>query len=290
MNAKTTIEKPAGKSHALGARRMAAVADILKQIDDLLLDSRLTTEQAAAAPTTFEFINSLDGPATGPLGAYGVRAKKFPAAIFSRFDPEAPAQNPMIKPDYGTIIPFRPETLAAIIEAATPFVENAAILDEDDLATLRKIQTKFTSVGQELQKYSNTAANTEFQQQKNRRVAEALETGALPDKSVRTFESIYTEFNANRAALTEVQLQLSHQAYPLVLKAYRRVFELVRGQMARLEATERELAAAFRIPWAPSYLWKSCAAIQIRLHPSRIADAASQANNPQVLLEGILKL
>jgi hypothetical protein len=277
-------------SQNIGQRRKSSVADILAQIDRVLQNFQLQEDVESSAPVTVAFNRELDGPATGPVGNYGERVKKFPSQIFSRFDPEQTIYGNVHRHDFGTLIPFRPETLAALIASAAGHMESTEILTAEEIATLRDLQKKFSAISPQFAKWSNLAAADEFHNQSRRREAETLIAGALPSACIRTHESIITEFSANRKALLELQLEFSHQAYPLVLKAYGKTFEIVRRMMAYFESSERETAKTFHIPWTPSYLWKACAGIQIRLHPSRLADNVPDQISPRSLLVGIIEL
>jgi hypothetical protein len=274
----------------LGQRRNSSVADILTQIDRALQSFALAEDAGSSAPTTVAFIRELDSPATGPRGIFGERMKQFPPQIFSRFDPEEMILGYPHRHDFGKLTPFRPETLAALIASSAAHMESTEILTTEQIATLRDLQKKFSDISPQLAKFSNLAASAEFHNQSARRVSETLQKGELPSAPIRTHESIILEFSSNRRSLNELQLQLSHQAYPLVLKAYGKTFEIIRAQMARLEAGERDIAAAFHIPWAPSYLWRACASIQMRLHPARLADNVEDQISPRSMLEGLIKL
>lgn len=274
----------------IGDRRNSSVADILTQIDRAIQNFALAEDSESSAPTTVLFCQALDGPATGPRGIFGERMKIFPPQIFSRYDPEEKILGYPHRHDFGRLIYTSPETLAAVIASATAHMESTEILTTKEIATLRDLQKKFSAISPQFAKFSNQAAAEEFHQQSLRRTADTLKTGALPAALIRTHESITGEFTINRKALLELQLEISHQAYPLVLRAYKKTFEILRVTMARLEEGERESAAGFKIPWNPSWLWKACAGIQTRRHPSLLVDNVSEPVSPRSLLEGIIKL
>lgn len=287
-NPATTANEPAPES--LGNRRKAAIADIIIQIDLLLSGSTLTAAEAEAAPTTFAFICALDGPATGPRSAFGVRVKQFPPQIFSRYDPEEKILGYPHRHDFGRLVFTGPETLAALIASAASQMGSTEILTIEEIAILRDLQAKFSAISPQFAKFSNQASAEEFHQQKQRLIANTLKTGALPAALIRTHESISGEFTTARNALLELQLLISHQAYPLVLKAYAKTFKIIRRMMVYFEESERLLAADFCLPWQPSWLWKACAGIQCRRHPSLLADNVGDPVSPSSLLEGIVKL
>lgn len=159
------------------------------------------------------------------------------------------------------------------------------------MTTLQSIQAKVDEATAQLPKFAATETYRAFQNQSHGLVAGTLENGELPAPTqFENHETIATRFAANRRALNELIERHSQEAFPLVLKAHAKTFEVIRAKMTLLEESERQFSAAFHTPWQPSYLWRACATFQMRLNPSRLTGGIGHAGSPRLMLEGILAI
>jgi hypothetical protein len=254
-------------------------------IDSAIRGVEPKTDWLKTAPTTAAVCHELDATAKQPD-----RVTKLPLEVFTQFDPTA--DKFALQKAQGHIIQFNPATAKALLDAGARLVDDATLISDDEKTQLLQIQGKMDKLKTELSKSSTAAASTEFFNQSTRRVVETIQSGALPEKNIRTMDSIHAEYATNRRALNEVLLDLFHEAFPLAIKARSKALEIIRAQQAFLENKEREEAKAFALPWAPSFLWKACATIQARIHPDRLRLSASSdsAATPRDLFEGIFEL
>jgi hypothetical protein len=287
MNNASTTTEPASTTN-LGQRRLESRRNLLGLIDAAIRGAEPKTDWLKTAPTTAKVCRELDATAKQPG-----HASKLPPEVFTQYDPYAASYAGVsLQKEFGRAVQFNPDTSKALLASGARLVEDSTLITGDEKTRLLEIQTKMDNLKSQLSKFSNTAANSEFQNQSHRRVVETLQSGALPEKIIRTLDSIHKEFETNRRALNELLLDLYHQAFPLAIKAHAKALEIIREQQAFLETKEREEATAFALPWAPSFLWKACATIQARIHPDRLRIAASSDSpaTPRELLEGIYEL
>jgi hypothetical protein len=286
MNNTTQTNEPT--TGTLGQRRLESSRNLLGLIDSAIRAVEPKTDWLKTAPTTTAFCLELDKGAKQPG-----TPSKLPREVFTQFDPTADTyQGGSLQLEYGRLLHCTPDTAKALLAAGARLVEDATLITDEEKTLLLEIQAKMDSLKTELSKYSNQAANAEFHNQSQRHVAETLKSGALPAKPIRLMDSIHAEFSTNRRALSEVLFDLYQQTFPLAIKAHAKAVEIIRAQMAFLENEEREKATAFTLPWAPSFLWKACAAVQIRIHPDRLRNAAREPSTatPREMLAGIYDL
>lgn len=287
-NALATTSEPTPFN--LGNRRAESSRNLIAKIDAAIGEVSLPDEAAKTAPITFECCRELDGRGAGHRDSFGKKVRHFPPHVFSFFDPDAATYaGQVLQKDFGRMIPFRTETFEALLGSGAR-LGSGAILSDAEIARAREIQMKMDELLKQMAKFSNAAANAEFYAQSSRLVVETLQSGSLPEKNIRTMDSIHKEFETKRRALTELLMELSHEIFPLAVQAHVGALKILRSLMIYTEISERETAKDFHIPWCPSYLWKSCFAAQIRIHPDRLRAAVESVAQPRDLLAGILTL
>jgi hypothetical protein len=285
MNTSTNIEPTINN---LGNRRIAASRNLLSLIDSAIRAVEPKPSWLESAPTTAAVCRVIDATAKHPG-----HANKLPLEVFTQFDPFAASYAGVsLQKNLGCVVQFNPDTSKALIEVGSRLVEDSTLITDDEKTHLLDIQGKMEKLRAELSKFSNAAATAEFHNQSHRRIVETLQNGALPEKNIRLMDSIHQEYSANRAALSEVLLDHFHQAFPLAIKAHAKALEIIREQMAFLEAKEREESTVFALPWKPTLAWQACATAQMRLHPDKLKVAASSdsPSTPREMLEGIIEL
>jgi len=277
MNERAKDPKVAAYTQAPSAAGTAGRQDVLEQVKHAL--RALSRPDLSYAPATAEFIAAVDAP--GETG----KPKKYPQEIYADYFPE---QNQFARP--GKLVQPTQKILLAMVDE-WQFTSGEKILSDDELATLQAIQAKVDQTLAQLAEFATTKTFGAFQNQSHELVAKTLASGALPEESqFENHETIANRFAAKRRALTELSESHCQEAFPLVLKAHAKAFEIVRSKMALLEEQERQIAKAFSAPWQPSYLWRACATFQMRMHPSRLTGAVGHAGTPRAMLEGIITL
>lgn len=279
----TTQDKSETVTDVVSARD-AEAARLSKLAQSMIGTLALNPNYATIAPTTAKVCRVLDAPQTG-------LPKRMPIEIFSAYDPlgqlfdGAPLQR-----NLGSIVQFNQASFAAILEAGCDLRPDRTIITDEELEFSRETQIKMDRLRVDLAKYSISSANQFYATQKSRKMEEAISAGVLPTTQIRSREAIMLEFDANRMALTEMLMDLSHKFFPIALEVRIRAMQILRLKMVELEESERELAQAYHHPWAPSHLWKVCAGIQIRIHPQILMAATRSPLYPRDALEGIAEI
>lgn len=257
----------------------AARKSMLAVIDDAL--RRLTVPAFENAPTTAKFIGVLDLPDDGSF-----RPKAFPQEIFIDYYPCAERFSTFVKLAQPT-----PDMLAATLDNWRKDT-NDDLLTSDELESLRVCEAKIETLALAMRPFAQSQAYSEFQRQGTREIADAIEAQGVQagTQNWRSHETISHEFTAKRKAITEVQIRIGRETFPLVLRIRAKVMDILRSKMAVLEETERNAAEKFCHPWRPGYLFCALATFQMRLHPGRLKPNADGAIfRPRDSLEGCLK-
>jgi len=147
----------------------------------------------------------------------------------------------------------KPSTRAALIQ-------DVELLDQEKLATLKKLATEHAAAIVEQCKWSPVTAKRDFEAQRAKLHSIATDRSAtMPDGQFRTRESFQEEYADKNRAVGERLKLIVAEAYPICMDAIRQIEAHLKDLLRNVEESDREIATGYDLPWEPSLLWHAAA-------------------------------
>jgi len=193
--------------------------------------------------------------------------RKFPAHIYADF---LPTQDTHVTKYHGVLEKYSTATV-------TTLLDGWKICPAETLNELQSVQSELDALGAEVEKWSLLKVSEKFRNQRS------------SDAPARSQDEIFQDHLMHLRGLEEKAKPLSVKAAELSAAVIQNAQVPVRAFMLELESSERDRATEFSLAWAPSNLWRVCAAILIHFSgrtPQRLALLGS----PRAMLNGFVQI
>lgn len=163
-------------------------------------------------------------------------------------------------------------------------------LSDEELASLRALQSRMEAMHVELSKYG--ASNVVPERLRQSAAIDAAANAGQPigDLTVMSTESIRTDFSHKAATLRRMLSKVTtEEVMPLCHPILERFAQSLETHMAGMEAGDREWCEAYDIPFTPSIHFKVVAAVAQRYATRRTLHESSWAT-PKHLLGDLVEI
>jgi hypothetical protein len=222
-------------------------------------------------PTTVNFLCELDRTDVEP------GRKQYPPLIFADFtETDGGSRGVLAVQHHGVFQRYTPATIAEI------FSYHQDLHPAYELEKLRSLQSQIDDLDSAMSEWSLDKATQAFHAQRYK-IADG-KTGPT-----RSREEIQADYRQQLQAIEIKIAPLTNQAVDAAIPVIERARTVVIILMLDIEASERDQAKRYSLPWVPSTLFRACAAILVHWS-GQTRSRLRLLRSPRSMLERIVQL